>query len=76
MSFSMGGDAMDKAKADAEKAQQEQEQQEEEKQAKKDEETPSDASGMAAKALGGLFGKKDKKKDAEKPKEEPAYVLH
>jgi hypothetical protein len=74
MSFSMGGDAMDKAKADAdaEKAQREQGQQEEEEQAKKDEETPSDASGMAAKALGGLFGKKEKTKDAEKPKEEAA----
>jgi hypothetical protein len=70
MSFSMGGDAMEQAQADAEKAQEEQEAEEE--QASKDEESPSDASGMAAKALGGLFGKKDKDADKDEAKDEKA----
>ena len=71
-SFSMGGDAMEQAKADSEKAKAEQEEKDKEEKAKKDEETPTDASGIAAKAIGGLFGKKDKKQDEEKVKEADA----
>lgn len=70
MSFSMGGDAMDQAAAESEQAKAEQEAQESEDQAKKDDETPTDASSAAAKALSGLFGKKDKKQDEEKKAEE------
>jgi hypothetical protein len=66
MTFGMGGDAMEKAQAEAEAAEAEQAKAEEEEEAKKDEEEPTDASGMAAKALGGLFGKKDKKQDDDK----------
>lgn len=63
MSFSMGGDAMAQAQAQSEanKANSEGEESAEEGGG-----TPTDASGIAAKALGGLFGKKDKKKDDEK----------
>lgn len=63
MTFGMGGDAMNQAQAESEAAEAEQAESEE---AKKDEEESKDASGIAAKALGGLFGKKDKKQDEEK----------
>lgn len=65
MTFGMAGDAMEKAKAEADEAEAEEAESEE---AKEEEEKPSDASGMAAKALGGLFGKKDQKQDEEKDK--------
>ncbi len=70
MSFSMGGDAMAQAEAEAEKAEKEQEEEEDGEQADKNEESPSDPSGMAAKALGGLFGKKDTGEDKEEAKNE------
>jgi hypothetical protein len=68
MSFTIGGDAMAQAQADQEKAKDEEASEEEA--AKSEEESPSDASGMAAKALGGLFGGKKDKKDKEEA--EPA----
>ena len=74
MSFGMGGEAMAKAQAQTEKEKAEQGQPEGEETAKEDEETPTDASGAAAKALGGLFGKKDKKKAEDKSKTEEAPV--
>lgn len=67
MTFGMAGDAMEKANAEADEAEAEKPESEE---AKEEEEKPSDASGIAAKALGGLFGKKDKKQDEEKDKQD------
>lgn len=72
MSFKMGGDAMEQAQAESDKAEAEQNEQDKQDEAEKDEEAPTDASGMAAKALGGLFGKKDNKEDDEKDKQEEA----
>lgn len=67
MTFGMGGDAMNQAQAEAEAAEAEKAESDE---ASQDEEDPKDASGIAAKALGGLFGKKDKKQDEEKDKQD------
>jgi hypothetical protein len=75
MSFSMGGDAMDQAKAESGKAEAESGEQESGEEAKNDDEAPTDASSAAAKALSGLFGKKDKKKDDEKAKEEESAAV-
>jgi hypothetical protein len=72
MSFSMGGDAMGQAKDESEGA--EAEPADEEK-AKEDESTPTDASSAAAKALGGLFGKKNKDKDEAKAEDEEAAAM-
>lgn len=75
MSFKMGGDAMEQAKAESEKAEAERAEQERADEAKKDDEAPADASGLAAKALGGLFGKKDKERNEEnEAKDEPAMA--
>lgn len=67
MTFGMAGNAMEKAKAEADEAEAEEAESEE---AKEEDEKHSDASGVAAKALGGLFGKKDKKQDEEKDKQD------
>lgn len=74
MSFSIGGEAMEQARAEAEKSKADQEQQDQEGKAGK-EETSTDASAMAAKALGGLFGKKDKDKDKEASKEDAVTAM-
>ncbi len=68
MTFSMGGDAMEQAQAESETSEGE----DEKGTAEKNEETPTDASGLAAKALGGLFGKKDKKEDKDKARDDGA----
>jgi hypothetical protein len=66
MSFTLGGDAMAQAQAEADE---EGGGAEGEEGAEAEESAPDDAGSVAATALGGLFGKKDKKQDEEEFKD-------
>ncbi|HWO56506.1 MAG TPA: hypothetical protein VNN55_02955 [bacterium] len=67
MSFTLGGDAMARSQAEAEEKS---DGADDEEGAEGEEAASDDDGSVAAKALGGLFGKKDKKQDEEKAKDD------
>ncbi len=72
MSFTMGDDAMEHVKDESKGSEAEPADGEN---PKEDEGTPTDASSATVKALGGLFGKKNKDKDEEKARDEEAAAM-